>query len=92
MNQQTPPPTGSRHPRDGYKPNPTWLTSAEAAAKLGVQPRTLNKWRHATNKTRRGPEYIKWDGYWVFYTPEAITAYLRKRGKVVPGQDSAGSE
>jgi len=83
MTQPPPTPPPSRHPRDGFKPDPTWLTTAEAAAALGLSPRTLEKWRQNGRGRQRGPAFEKYDEYWVFYTPAAIAAYRRSISQTV---------
>lgn len=43
-----------------------------AALKLGVSVTTLERWR----REGTGPEYIKLNGWRIYYTEEALEAYL----------------
>jgi predicted DNA-binding transcriptional regulator AlpA len=47
------------------------LNSAEAAERLGLEPRTLDQWRYLG----KGPAYVKL-GRAVRYRPEALDEYI----------------
>lgn len=55
-----------------YTTNPL-LTASQAAAMLGLRPRTLERWR----RDRKGPPFLRLNrGPGVRYRPELVTAWL----------------
>jgi hypothetical protein len=61
------------------------LTTKEAAARLGLKPKTLRAWRC----NERGPDYVKHGtkrgrGGLVFYEKSVIDAYRRSLTHVTP--------
>lgn len=53
---------------------PRLLTEPQAAAILGIAPRTLRAWR----EQGRAPQHINL-GRFIRYSPSAVTAYIMKR-------------
>lgn len=49
-------------------------TRAEAAARIGVRPRTLAEWAYL----KKGPPYIK-VGHLAKYDPDALDAWLKEK-------------
>jgi hypothetical protein len=51
------------------------LDDAQAAAILGVAPKTLPQWRHK----RKGPPYVMVGDKYIRYTPSILRKYLAER-------------
>lgn len=53
------------------------LTTKEAAAQLGVSPRTLQAWRYEG----KGPDYLRFSHKNVRYSQEALNQWLKDKAK-----------
>ena len=58
-----------------------WITSSEAARRLGVRTKTLAKWRHQ----RKGPEgWIYASATLTLYPESALEAFIEEQAKRKP--------
>lgn len=60
---------------------PVYLTEQEAADFLSYAPKTLREWRHL----KKGPRYIRVDGFTIRYREADLIAWMESREQVAEG-------
>lgn len=61
----------------------TWISSTQAAQRLGIKPKTLAKWR----MEGRGPVYHKMSSRFVRYAADEVDRWIQEQASNVPREE-----